>query len=194
LSCWERTRHSRTNILLQVASDLRTRKLSLHSFAIRTWADLPAGIVAAEQAGSPGLAHLLRALQSGRIAFLPLRPVSSYSYFKTFAGQTKSPPAVIWIGGDNYQDCGPGSWPAAQRGWGRRSESSSRLRAWKTGPTNLPFEQRKQFRRLAFIECSTSTAAGWADLIGAAGKRRSTLLIWPKEGVHPILPPHGFRQ
>lgn len=157
-------------------------------FEIRTWADLPAGIVAAEQAGAPGLAHLLRALRTGRIAFLPLSPGCSNTYFKTFVAQTKNRPTLVLIPDDNYEDSGPGAWVTAERAL--RWAANIMLHA--AGAELFHYEAAVQAaqlsRRLLLIEASTTTAEKWADLIGAAGKRRTTLLIWPKEGAHPILP------
>lgn len=85
------------------------------SFQIRTWADLPRGIIAAEQAGAPGLAHLMRALAAGRIAFLPLMPECSHTRFKQFSGLTKNRPAIVLVPDDDYQNRGPAGWMVAER-------------------------------------------------------------------------------
>src|ERR1700681_4809779 len=87
----------------------------MHSFRIETWDDLPRGIVAAEQAGALGLAHLMRALAAGRITYLPLMPECSNTRFKQFAGLTKNRPAIVLVPDDDYQNRGPAGWQVAER-------------------------------------------------------------------------------
>jgi hypothetical protein len=162
--------------------------LALHSFEIQTWADLPRGIVAAEQAGAPGLAHLLRALRAGRIAFLPLMPECSNARFKQFAALTKNRPAIVLVPDDDYRNRGPAGWQVAERAvhW------ASNILLHAAGAELFHYEAAVQAvqltRRLLFIESNTTTAERWVDLIDAAQKRKNTTVIWPSGGPHPIVP------
>ena len=156
--------------------------MPLHSFEIQTWADLPRGIVAAEQAGAPGLAHLLRALRTGRIAFLPLMPECSNARFKQFSGLTKDRPAITLIPDDDYLNRGPAGWIVAERAvrW------AANILLHCAGAELFHYEAAVQAvqlsRRLLFIESNTTTAEAWTDLIGAAHKRKNTTVTWPRGG------------
>ena len=155
---------------------------------IRTWDDLPAGIVAAEQAGSLGLAHLMRALRAGRIAFLPLMPECSNARFRQFSAATRNRPAVVLVPDDDYRNRGPSGWAAAERA----VQWAVRIIVHAAGAELLHYEgaieAAQTERRALLIECGTATAHAWIDLTKQARKRLPDLLIWPKHGVHPIIP------
>jgi hypothetical protein len=158
------------------------------TFTIHSAADLPGAIVASEQAGAIGLAHLLRALNCGRIAFLPVLPECSSSKFKQFVRGTAHRPAIALLPDDDYMDRGPAGWPVAERVV--RWAASILLHA--AGAEIQHYEaaiQTAQIRnRVLLIEASTQTARAWADLILRVGPRTPVLAIWPREGAHPIVP------
>jgi hypothetical protein len=161
--------------------------MSYNRFQIQSWEDLPAGILAAQQAGSPGLAHLLRALQSGRIAFLPLMPECSNARFKQFSALTKDRPVIVLVPDDDYQNRGPAGWIVAERAvrW------AANILLHCAGAELFHYEAAVQVaqlsRRLLFIESNTTIADRWVDLIDAAQKRQNTTVIWPSSGPHPIV-------
>lgn len=151
--------------------------------------DLSRLIVAAEQAGAPGFAHLLRGVAAGRIAaLLPVSPRCSSADFKRFARATSDAPAIALIGDDDYCDRGPAGFPVAERAvrWAR----SILLHAAAADVAHYEgaiFAAQMKLRAL-IIECSTATLDAWGELILRAPHRPATLVLVPHDGAHPAIP------
>jgi hypothetical protein len=159
----------------------------MHS--VQSWGDLPLAIVEASQAGALGLAHLLRALNEGRIALLPVLPECSARTFKRWAAITRDRPGVVLIPDDDYCDRGPAGWPLSERV--ARWAASAILHA--AGAEIAHYESAvvaAQFVcRVAIIECSTTTLPLWRDLVERVRPMPATLIIQPRDGgPHPIRP------
>lgn len=160
------------------------------AYPVNNWSDLIGAIVASEQAGAIGQAHLLRALAAGRIAFLPLRPDTSSSNFKAFLRGTARRPAVALIGDDDGMDRGPPAWRLAERAirWARG------IVLHGTGGEVEHYEAAIQGAEVAgrvlVVECGSATLAAWAALSAAAPHRPNVLVIRPPPGgTHPSAPP-----
>lgn len=151
-------------------------------------ADLPGAIVAAEQAGAPGLAHLLRALNAGRIAFLPVLPDCSNGMFKQFVNLTSGRPAVVLIGDDDYQERGPAGFTIAERAVRWASSIVLHAAGAETSQYESVIHAAQIVKRMLLIECSTQTAQAWKTLITSLPDPPPTAVIWPREGQHPIAP------
>jgi hypothetical protein len=157
------------------------------AFPVNNWADLATAIVQAQQVGAIGTAHLMRALAAGRIAFLPVLPDMSATKFKAFARATSHRPAIVLIGDDDGFDRGPDGWTLAHRAvrWARSvllHAAGAELFHYEGA-----IEAAQIVGRVLVIECGTATLDAWAALVGAAPCRPATLVIWPREGVHPVL-------
>ena len=85
------------------------------TFTAKSRADLLRAIAVTEAVGGIGLAHLLKALKQGRIAFLPAPADPSRKKFKNWVRITAGRPAVALIGDDDGLDQGPSGWPIADR-------------------------------------------------------------------------------
>jgi hypothetical protein len=88
---------------------------------VSTFDDLVEAIRLNEQVGAIGQAHLMRALQQGRICYLSCLPDTSASKFKAFVRGVGNWPAIVLIGDDDYVDRGPNGWSITARAvaWAR---------------------------------------------------------------------------
>jgi hypothetical protein len=155
---------------------------------INSWADLPAAIVKVEQAGAHGLAHLMRALNSGRIAFLPLLPETSAKKFKVWAAATRERPAVALIGDDDGVDRGPNGWPLGERAIRWASSVMLHCAGYEFAHYQGAIEAAQVLQRVLVIESNTTTGEAWSEAILRAPHNPARLLIWPREGLHPVQP------
>jgi hypothetical protein len=138
-------------------------------------------VVRFEQAGQRGMAELLRHVSAGRIALVGLDARN-----RDFPVDKIRPhvPTVCVIGDDDYASTGPAGWlsAAAVAGWAR----SAIIHA--AGDTAENYREAVygavQCGTCALIETDTANAAEWAALF----PDRPRLLVWPREGLHPILP------
>jgi hypothetical protein len=157
-------------------------------FEIRDWSDLPRAIVAADQVGAVGTAHLFRALRDGRIALLPINDQTGAGMFKRWAAATRGLPAIAVVGDDNYQDRGPAGFPVAQR----VIEWASSVLLHAAGAQVEHYETAvvaaQVVHRVAVIECSTSTLPLWIDLVRRAPHKPAAMIITPSDGAHPAMP------
>lgn len=157
-------------------------------FAVNNADDLACAIVQAQQVGAIGTAHLMRALAAGRIAYLPVLPEMSATRFKAFIRATAHRPAIVLIGDDDGFDRGPDGWTLAARvlRWARSvllHAAGAELAHYEGA-----IEAAEIVGHVLVIECCTATLDAWAALVGAALHRPSVLVIYPRGGVHPVLP------
>lgn len=156
------------------------------NFPVDDLTGLAAAITLTEQAGAIGTATLMRALMAGRIALLPLLPDGSAGKFKQWARSTKDRPAVALIGDDDGFERGANGWTQAHRAvaWAR----SILIHGAGAEPFHyeLAIISAELTHRMLVIECGTATVGGWIELVKAAPHRPSTLIITPREGVHPV--------
>jgi hypothetical protein len=89
-------------------------------YQVNSFAALPRAIAIAEGAGAIEMAHLLRALRGGKIAFFPVLPDTSATTFKAFTRVTAHKPAIALID-DDGMNRGPAEWPIGERAvrWAR---------------------------------------------------------------------------
>ncbi len=161
---------------------------STWAYPVNSWADLPGAIALAEQVGAIGNACLMRALAVGRIAYLPVLPDTSAMKLKAFIRATVRRPSVVLIGDDDGFDRGPDGWALARRAvcWARGvliHGAGAEVHHYEAA-----IEAAEIAGRVLVIECSSATLGAWAALVGAAAHRPGTLLIYPRGGVHPVMP------
>lgn len=153
---------------------------------VDTFDDLLEAIRLNEAAGAMGQAHLMRALQQGRIAYFPLLPDSSSSRFKAFVRAISRRPAIALIGDDDGFDRGPQGWSLTGRAvaWARR------IMIHGAGGEIAHYEAAilaaKVAGRCLVVECSSATLPAWIDLARTAAHSPPTLIIEPRNGVHPL--------
>lgn len=163
-------------------------------FKINSFADLSRAIVLAEADDAPGLGHLLRAVGAGKITLLTVNTETSATMFKQWTRMTSGMPAIALVQDDDYVDRGPAGIAVGERAvrWAR----SVLLHASGAQITHYQacIEAAQVVRRMLLIEASTATAPQWLDLIARQPKPPTLTVIWPQEGLHPILPPRGRMQ
>jgi hypothetical protein len=142
-------------------------------------------ILLAVQAGSIGVAALLRAVRDGRIALFICQPENA-SDFKTWAAKTAGQPVVCLVGDDDGLERGYVAW----RGYAfRMFRWSDRVLVHAAGADVAHYEAAilaaEEGDRVLVIETGSIQAERWLQAL-ATVPRRPTLLIWPKEDVHPI--------
>lgn len=144
-------------------------------------------IILADAAGAIGMVMLLRAARDGRIALF-LCPPEAASKFKAWAEHTAATgqPAIALIGDDDGLRRGAPAW----RGYAYRMcrwSSSVLLHATGAEPHHYAgaIAAAEDGARVLIIETSPATAESWRDVLCAIPPR-STLVIWPRNGVHPI--------
>ena len=154
-------------------------------FRIASRADLLEAIALNERAGARGMAHLFRALLSGRINLYPILSDCSASKFKQFARLAKGP-TIALIGDDDGLNRGPSSWCIAARAvrW------ATAVVVHGAGAEVVHYEAAirasERGHRVLFIECGSATQAAWQSLAVAAQHRPAVLMIFPRDGVHPV--------
>jgi hypothetical protein len=153
---------------------------------VRDWSDLPRAIAISEGAGAIGQAHLLRALYTGRIAFLPMPAATSTTKFKDWARTTTGRPSVALIGDDDGWDAGPSGWRTADRAlrWARSvliHAAGAEVHHYEAAVIAAEL-----IHRVLIIECGSATLDAWVQLVRAAPHRPVTMVITPSDGVHPV--------
>lgn len=96
-------------------------------------------------------------------------------------------PTVVVIGADagSGDDPGPDAWKAAE---GLRHWCAAAIVHGAGGEPDhyrIAAEAAETYRRLAFIECTSPEVRSWAEFLCCP----QTLLILPRDGVHPNVPP-----
>ncbi len=149
-------------------------------------------IVAAEAAGAPGFAHLLRGVSAGRIAtLLPIWPRCTAADFKRFVRSTADAPGIALIGDDDYCNRGPTGFPVAQRAIRWAEWILLHAAAAEVAHYEAAIFAAQMRRRALIIECSTSTLDAWVGMIQRAPHRPATLVLVPHDGPHPVMPARG---
>jgi hypothetical protein len=148
-------------------------------------ADLLRVITTAEAVGSIGTAHLLRAVAQGRTAFLLAASDMSATTFKAFAKRAANRPAVVVIGDDNGMERGPAGWAITDRvlNWARAimiHACGAEIVHYDTAIMTAEFTHR-----MLIIECGTATVDAWLRLVKALRHRPVSMVILPRQGVHP---------
>jgi hypothetical protein len=166
----------------------------MNAFRVNTWADIPRAITAADAAGAIGLSELLRALRDGESAVLPIAPDMSCSMFKTFCRTTSGRPAIVLVGDDDGMDRGAAGWPLALRvlRWASRimlHAAGAERRHYRAAVTAAAL-----YHRIAIIECSATTVDSWVAALHTLRVPPPPLVIWPRDGMHPIPLDRGMMQ
>lgn len=149
-------------------------------------------ITVAEQAGATGFAHLLRAVQTSRVAaLLAISPGCSGGDWKRFTRTAAAAPAIAVIGDDDYCNRGPAAYPMAPRAirWARFVMLHAAA-AERTHYEAAIFAAQLTGRAL-IIECGTATADAWADEIRRVPHPPRTIVLLPHDGAHPVTPARG---
>jgi hypothetical protein len=96
-------------------------------------------------------------------------------------------PLVALIGDDDYQSSGPAGWLCAKR----VAQHTACAVIHAAGATADTYAQALTGARLmgscALIETDTERAREWAEL----WRGKPALLVWPRGGVHPVMPNRG---
>jgi hypothetical protein len=153
---------------------------------VRDWSDLPRVIAISKAAGAIGQAHLLQALYTGRIAFLPMLPDTSVTRFKSWARATANRPAISLVGDDDGMNRSPTGWPVADRAvrWARSiliHASGAEIYQYEAAVVAAELIQK-----VLIVECCSATLGAWVQLVRDAPNRPVTTVIAPKGGVHPV--------
>ena len=147
--------------------------------------NLAKAAVAADQAGQPGVAELMREVRRGGLAIL----FNSDRHQTVTAADLNEAarPTIVVVGDDDYQSTGPAGW-----------RCSATVAEWAVaavihaaGATAESYAEAAKAARLlgraVLIETSTAYAFEWAESF----KPKRVLMVLPQDGPHPILPPRG---
>lgn len=170
-----------------------TRHMSDHAIhcpvcKVKERGELLCAITVYTQAGAIGLSYLLRASYNGRISLLSLLPTTSRQKVRALIKATRGRPAVIVIGDDDGADRGPAGWRTVPYvlGW------AARIIIHAAGAEEQHYEwavvAAEFVGKSLVIECSTATAQHWIDAVERLPEPVPTLVIWPRQGFHPIPP------
>jgi hypothetical protein len=142
-------------------------------------------ILLAVQAGSIGVAALLRAVRDGRISLHISQPENAHS-FKNWAKTTARQPAVVLIGDDDGLQRGAPAWGGYAY---RIVRWSTHVMVHAAGAEPGHYEGAVRVAegggRVLVIETCVASAPSWLRVLTAIPPRHR-LVIWPREGVHPI--------
>lgn len=161
---------------------------------IASRAELADAINEATVAGAIGTPILLSALYRGDICHQQIVPGGSISAAKQFIRGVGNRPSVLLIGDDDGANRGPSGWPAASKAvdWGRWFL----LHAAGAEPEHyhLAITMAQIHRRVVVIECTTGTLPAWIGMTAKARNRVGGMVIYPRGGVHPVMPARGTMQ
>jgi len=164
-------------------------------FEVRTEADIAEAAWRAQQVGAIGMAHLIRARLSNRIAFWPILPETSAGTFKQMARLVGDRPAVVLIGDDDYSpDAGPARWPVAARAARWAAFVAVHAAGAEIEHYEAAISAAQRVRRALVVECCSATADAWLTLSLSAPNRPRVMLIASAGGAHPIKPPREAMQ
>lgn len=142
---------------------------------------------AADRAASSGGPHLplLRAAADGRIDFaFILEPTAAWPR----RIERSKRPAIAVIGADMGEDddAPPDVWRCLRhaRDWCRFLVLHAA--GGEHGHYRRAVEAAERYRRVLIVECTPRTARAWMDAVGHPPGQ--SLLIWPRDGQHPIKP------
>jgi hypothetical protein len=150
--------------------------------------DIARSVALAEQAQQPGLAELLRELLTGTFSLVSASGRTALVNPDELARAQHA--CVVLIGDDDYASSGPAGWRCAETiaAWARCAVIHA------AGASAETYHEAVQGARLlgraALIETDTAHAEEWASLF--VGK--PALLVLPREGAHPVLPPRSAMQ
>jgi len=144
----------------------------------------------ADAAGSIGVTILLRAVRDGRISLHISQPENAPE-FKDWATQTTGRPSVTLIGDDDGLERGAAAW----RGYAFRMvrwASHILLHAARAEAAHYEaaLAAAEEGARVLVIETNPASAPSWLRVLTAIPPRK-TLVIWPREGTHPVLEDRG---
>jgi hypothetical protein len=147
--------------------------------------NLAKAAVAAEQAGQPGVAELMREVRRGGLAVFFS---SDRQQVVTLAELNQAVrPTVVVVGDDDYQSTGPSGWRCSAV----VSEWAAAAVVHAAGATAESYSEAVRAARLlgraVLIETDTAHAEEWALVF----EPKRVLLVLPKTGPHPILPPRS---
>jgi hypothetical protein len=155
---------------------------------IASQSELADAINEAIVAGAIGTPILLSALYRGEICHQQIVPGGSVSAAKQFLRGAGDKPSVLLIGDDDGANRGPPGWPGAPKAveWGRWFL----LHAAGAEPKHyqLAIAMAQIHRRVVVIECTTSTLPAWIAMTEKARNRVGGMVIYPRGGVHPMMP------
>jgi hypothetical protein len=158
---------------------------------ISSRAELANAINEATVAGAIGTPILLSALYRGQICHQQLVPGGSISTAKQFIKGVGNRASVLLIGDDDGAERGPPGWPAAAKAieWARWFL----VHAAGAEPDHyhMAIAMAQLHRRVLVIECTTRTLPAWMAMTAKGRNRVGGVVIYPRGGVHPVLPPCG---
>ena len=145
--------------------------------------NLAKAAVAADQAGQPGVAELMREVRRGGLALF-FNSDRNQEVTVDDLNQAQRPTVVV-IGDDDYSSSGPTGW-----------RCSATVAEWAVaavihaaGATAESYAEAVKAARLlgraVLVETDTAHALAWAQVF----QPKRVLLVLPKVGPHPILPP-----
>jgi hypothetical protein len=139
----------------------------------------------ADQVGMIGTAMLLRATRDGRISLFIGQPEFAPK-FKDWARTTEGQPAVVLIADDDGLQRGAAAWGGYAY---RMVRWASFVVLHAAGAEPLHYETAiaaaEAGGRVLVIETGSATAPSWLAVLNKTPSRK-TLLIWPRNGVHPM--------
>jgi hypothetical protein len=139
----------------------------------------------ADAAGSIGVGLLLRAVRDGRISLHISQPENAPK-FKDWAKTTARQPAVALIGDDDGLQRGAAAWGGYAY---RIVRWSTHVMVHAAGAEPGHYEgavrAAEEGGRVLVIETNPASAPSWLRVLTAI-RPRKTLVIWPREGVHPM--------
>jgi hypothetical protein len=147
--------------------------------------DLAKAAVAADQAGQPGIAELMRQVRRGGLAIVF---VSDRDDPVTVDDLNEAErPTVVVVGDDDYRATGPSGWRATPT-----------LVAWAAavvvhaaGATADSYAEAakaaRELGRAVLIETDSAHAERWAIVFRAC----PVLLVLTRDGAHPVMPPRS---
>ena len=133
---------------------------------------------------------LYRAAADGRVRIINVCAADA-AWPTAMIAKSTGPTAVV-VGADQGagDDPGPHKWRAAK---GLRRWCAAAIvhgAGGETGHYRLAVDAAETFQRLALIECTADQVQPWTAFLGCP----RTLMIVPRDGVHPVMPPREALQ
>ena len=147
--------------------------------------DLANAAAMADQAGQPGVAELMREVRRGGIAVC----FNSDRKRKMTVAELNQAarPTIVVVGDDDYSSSGPSGWRCSAT----IADWAAAVVVHAAGADAESYAEAAKAARLlgraVIIETDTAHAKDWATVF----KGRPVLLVLPKSGPHPIVPPRS---
>jgi hypothetical protein len=146
-------------------------------------ADLDRLVAAACVSDAPHFARLAKAVRAGTHNLV----IPNRQAMAPMGMLKRSPrPVVLLLGDDDYCSTGPNGWACVPKVFAWAQKALVHGTGADIASYQMALDAASVCRRFLLVETDSSLATEWAEAIAAARSAIPTLILLPRDGVHPV--------